>query len=157
MWLGARIAVIVPAYREAALIGRTLSATPDFVDAIYVVDDASDDGTLEAARAVGDARVRCLQHRETRGVGAAIVSGYEAALADRADVLAVMAGDNQMHPGDLKSVIQPIVAGAADYVKGNRFVHAEARRMPIARRLAGEVLSLATRFGTCLAVAACQW
>jgi glycosyltransferase involved in cell wall biosynthesis len=156
MWNGSRVAVVVPAYREAALIGRTLSSIPAFVDAIYVVDDASDDGTLKAARRAGDTRVRCLEHAVNRGVGAAIVSGYRAALDERADVLAVMAGDNQMHPDDLASVIRPVADGSADYVKGNRFVHPEAHRMPLARRLAGEVLSLATRLATGLPVHDCQ-
>lgn len=156
MWHGERIAVVVPAYREAILIGRTLATMPKFVDAIYVVDDASDDGTIQAARAVGDARTRCLRHAENRGVGAAIVTGYQAALEDHADVLVVMAGDNQMHPDDLERVIRPIARGDADYVKGNRFAHAEVARMPLARRLAGKALSRVTRAATGLDVDDCQ-
>lgn len=153
---GARIAVVVPAYREAPLIGRTLSTMPAFVDTIYLVDDASDDGTTAAARAVGDARVSYLRHSENRGVGAAIVTGYRAALAEKADVLVVMAGDNQMHPDDLPRLIEPVSSGAADYVKGNRFVHPEVGRMPLLRRLAGKALSLATRTVTGLDVDDCQ-
>jgi glycosyltransferase involved in cell wall biosynthesis len=156
MWLSQRIAVVIPAYREALLIGRTLSSLPAFVDAVFVVDDASDDATSARANAVGDARVRCLRHTENRGVGAAIVTGYRAALADGADVIAVMGGDNQMDPGDLEHVISPVAAGAFDYVKGNRFVHAEARRMPVVRRLAGRILSLATRAASGLDVDDCQ-
>ena len=156
MWLSQRIAVVIPAYREARLIGRTLSSLPAFVDAVFVVDDASDDATIARANAVGDVRVRCLRHTENRGVGAAIVTGYRAALADGADVIAVMAGDNQMDPADLEQLIAPVAAGAFDYVKGNRFVHAEAQRMPVVRRLAGRILSLATRAASGLDVDDCQ-
>lgn len=156
MWRGKKIAIVIPAYREARLIGRMLRRTPSYVDALFVVDDASDDGTPEAALAVGDTRVRVVRHAENAGVGAAIVSGYRAALAEACDVLAVMAGDDQMHPDDLESVISPVAIGQADYVKGNRFVHAEARRMPLHRRLGGELLSLATRAATGLAVSDCQ-
>jgi glycosyltransferase involved in cell wall biosynthesis len=141
---GSSIAVIVPAYREERLIARMLGRVPAYVDAIYVVDDASPDGTLEAARAVDDARVVTLRHPQNRGVGAAIVSGYRRALADGHDVLAVMAGDDQMHPDDLEPLVRAVLAGA-DYAKGNRFVHPEAQRMPCGRRWGGALLSAVTR------------
>ena len=48
---GARVAVVVPAYREQRLIGRTLRGVPDYVDHVVVVDDGSPDQTSEAARA----------------------------------------------------------------------------------------------------------
>jgi glycosyltransferase involved in cell wall biosynthesis len=151
-----RIAVVIPAYREARLIGRTLAGIPAFVDAIYVVDDASPDETAEAARGVGDARLRLLRHEKNRGVGAAIVTGYRAALSEHADAVAVMAGDAQMDPSDLPAVLSPVLSGSADYVKGNRFRSRERARMPLLRRLAGKVLSLATRLASGLDVDDCQ-
>jgi glycosyltransferase involved in cell wall biosynthesis len=152
---GSRIAVIVPAYREVRLLGRMLAKVPEFVDAVYVVDDASNDGTHRVAERAGDPRVRSLVHAENRGVGAAIVSGYRAALGDGNDVLAVMAGDDQMHPDDLARLVRAVLGGAA-YAKGNRFAHAEARRMPTARRLGGELFSLLTRLATGLRVSDSQ-
>ena len=151
----ASIAVVVPAYREERLIGRMLARVPRFVDRIYVVDDASPDATGEAAKSSGDERVTCLRHGENRGVGAAIVTGYTAALRDGHDVLVVMAADDQMHPDDLAPLVRAVLGGA-DYAKGNRFVHAEARRMPLARRAAGELLSWATRRATGLGVSDSQ-
>src|SRR5688572_21412345 len=136
------VAVIVPAYREERLIRRMLGRLPAFVDAVYVVDDASDDRTLERARSLGDARVRCLRHARNLGVGAAIVSGYRQALAEGAELLAVMAGDHQMDPGDLPGLLLPVARGQADYAKGNRFRHALSRRMPLHRRFGGRALSL---------------
>ena len=53
MWRGWRIAVVVPAYCEARLIGRTLASMPGYVDAIYAVDDGSPDGTAEAIAGFG--------------------------------------------------------------------------------------------------------
>ncbi|HEY3498411.1 MAG TPA: glycosyltransferase family 2 protein [Polyangiaceae bacterium] len=151
----ARVAVIVPAYCEERLVGRMLARVPSGVDRIYVVDDASPDATSDAVRNAGDPRVVCLRHVENRGVGAAIVTGYRAALRDGHDVLVVMAADDQMHPDDLAPLVRAVLAGA-DYAKGNRFVHAEARRMPLARRTAGRVLSWATRRATGLAVSDSQ-
>lgn len=153
---GKSIAVVVPAFREARILPRMLRRQPALVDAVIVVDDASDDGTADAARAVADPRVDVLRHESNRGVGAAIVTGYRHALSRGFDVLAVMAGDDQMHPDDLAAVVAPVAAGEADYVKGNRFVHASARHMPVLRRLGGELLSAATRLATGLRVSDCQ-
>lgn len=151
MLANARVAVIVPAHCEERLIARMLARVPAFVDGVYVVDDASPDATLRAARSLGDPRVVATRHASNRGVGAAIVTGYRQALADGHDVLAVMAGDDQMHPDDLEPLVRAVLGGA-DYAKGNRFVHAQAREMPCGRRLGGEFLSLVTRGITGLAL-----
>lgn len=151
----ARIALIVPAFQEERLIARMLARVPGYVDAIYVVDDASADGTGEAAEAVADPRVSVVRHAVNRGVGAAIVSGYRAALGDGHDVLAVMAGDDQMHPDDLEPLVLAVLGGAA-YAKGNRFVHGEAGRMPLARRAGGVFLSAVTRAASGLTVSDTQ-
>jgi len=150
------VAVIVPAYREERLIARMLSRVPRFVDAVYVVDDASDDRTLEQAQSLGDERVRTVRHERNRGVGAAISSGYRQALEDGFQVLVVMAGDDQMDPGDLPGLVAPVARGQADYVKGNRFRHPSSRRMPLHRRWGGRALSLLTRMTSGLDVDDCQ-
>lgn len=151
-----RIAVVIPAFCEEKLIGRTLRGLPRFIDAIYVVDDGSPDGTARAAEAVADPRVHLIRHAQNRGVGAAIVTGYRAALADQADVVVVMAGDAQMDPADLPALLAPVVAGQADYVKGNRFRSRERKQMPLLRRAAGKVLSWLTRLASGLDVDDCQ-
>jgi len=139
------VAVIVPAYREERLIGRMLRRLPRWVDAIYVVDDASDDRTAERAAGLCDERVQVVRHSQNLGVGAAIVSGYRRALQDGLGVLVVMAGDDQMDPHDLPALIAPVARGQADYVKGNRFLHASAHCMPLHRRWGGRALSFLTR------------
>lgn len=150
------MAVVVPAYQEERLIGRMLAKLPTFVDRIYVVDDASTDGTSERVTSQGDTRITLLRHVENRGVGAAIVTGYERALADGADLMAVMAADDQMDPLELPLLLEPVWRGGADYAKGNRFLHPEASRMPRLRRLGSTVLSALTRSATALEVDDCQ-
>ena len=156
MYLSAKVAVVVPCFREARLIERTLAGMPAFVDLIVVVDDASDDGTAGVVLGLKDPRVELVVHAQNRGVGAAIVSGYRAALAADCDVLVVMAGDAQMAPEDLSRVVEPVLLGRASYVKGNRFQHARKVDMPLARRFAGRVLAIATRLATGLSVDDCQ-
>jgi len=146
---GKSVAVVVPAYREEALIGTTLRGIPTFVDRIYVVDDGSDDGTDAAARAAGDERVSVIRHERNSGVGAAIVTGYERSLADGLDVTCVMAGDNQMDPNDLELLVRPVAVGEVDYAKANRLFTGEAWRViPRSRYLGNAVLSLLTKIAS---------
>jgi glycosyltransferase involved in cell wall biosynthesis len=156
MWQGAKVAVIMPAYREERLVARTLRKLPAYVDRVYVVDDASPDATAERIANVGDARVCLLRHERNRGVGAAIATGYRRALADGIELLVVMAADDQMDPADLPRLLDVVSGGDADYAKGNRFLHREARRMPLRRQLGSRFLSLLTRIATSLPVDDCQ-
>src|SRR3990172_11389468 len=116
---GKTVSVVVPAYDEEQLLPETLNGIPAFVDRIYVVDDASHDGTAEKARTSSDPRVQLIEHERNRGVVAAIVTGYEQAIADRVDVTCVMAADNQMAPEDLEAIATPVVDGDADYANAN--------------------------------------
>jgi glycosyltransferase involved in cell wall biosynthesis len=148
MWMESRVVAVVPAWDEAPRIGRVVRGMPEWIDAVVVVDDASRDGTSEAARAAGDGRLHVLRHDRNRGVGAAIATGYrragELAPGDR-DVFVVMAGDGQMDPHDLPALIDPVARNDADYVKGNRFGSREVvRTMPPSRLLGGVAFSWAT-------------
>ncbi len=156
VWFDQRVSVIVPCYREARLVGRTLARIPNWVDHIHVVDDGSDDGTDAAILAFGDPRIDLIRHHHNRGVGAAIVTGYLRAIESRAQLLVVMAGDNQMDPEDLPQLLRPLTEGVVDYAKGNRFLHHERRRMPWMRRMGGTILSWATRWATGLSVSDSQ-
>jgi glycosyltransferase involved in cell wall biosynthesis len=143
------VAVVVPAHDEERLIGETISGIPAFVDRIYVVDDASRDATAERARASGDTRVDVVSHEQNRGVGAAIVTGYKRAAADGCDVVCVMAGDNQMDPADLETLVAPVARGEVDYAKANRLVSGEAWTLiPRTRYLGNAVLSLLTKIAS---------
>jgi glycosyltransferase involved in cell wall biosynthesis len=146
--LGAVVVVVVPALDEAPRISRVLDSVPPFVDHIVVVDDASHDQTADAALEGGDPRVTVLRHRENRGVGAAIATGYRYALGVTHapnDALVVMAGDAQMDPRDLERVASPVARSEAGYVKGNRFDWPGVTRvMPLQRWAAGHVLSWLT-------------
>jgi len=146
---GKRVAVVVPAFDEERLVGETIRGIPDFVDRVYVVDDASRDGTTAAAEAVGDARVQLIRHERNRGVGAAITTGYRRALEDEIDVACVMAADNQMDPAELEDLVGPVARGEVEYAKANRLVSGEAWKViPRTRYLGNAVLSLLTKIAS---------
>src|SRR6267378_3857083 len=143
---GRKVAVVVPALDEAELIGATLDGIPEVVDRIFVVDDASSDATADRARAAADPRVEVVVHDRNRGVGAAIVTGYKRALAERMDATAVMAGDNQMDPDELEMLTTPIVRDELDYAKVNRLFTGSAWKLiPRNRYIGNAILSLFTK------------
>jgi glycosyltransferase involved in cell wall biosynthesis len=146
---GKRVAVVVPAFDEELLVAETIRGIPAFVDLIVVVDDHSSDGTAERARAVGDPRVEVIEHAENQGVGAAIATGYERCRELGVDVTCVMAGDNQMDPGELAALVGPVARGEVDYAKANRLVSGEAWQLiPRSRYLGNAVLSLLTKIAS---------
>jgi glycosyltransferase involved in cell wall biosynthesis len=146
---GKRVAVVVPAHDEEALIGETLSGIPEFVDRVYVVDDNSSDGTAAKAEEAGDQRVQVISHDANEGVGAAIVTGYRRALDEGIDVTAVMAADGQMDPADLETLARAIARGEVDYAKANRLFTGQAwQLMPRHRYLGNAVLSMLTKIAS---------
>jgi glycosyltransferase involved in cell wall biosynthesis len=146
---GKRVAVVVPAHDEEKLIAETIRSVPEFVDRILVVDDASRDGTVAAARGTGDARVDLIEHERNLGVGAAILTGYRRALAERIDVTAVMAADAQMDPTDLETLVAPVARDEVDYAKANRLFTGKAWDViPRYRYLGNAFLSLLTKIAS---------
>ena len=154
MLAGQRIAVVIPARNEEERVAEVVTTLPRFVDLALVIDDASTDSTASVARAAGAV---VLQHDVRRGVGAAISTGYDYARSHQFDIAVVMAGDGQMDPLDLSALLEPILQGRADYVKGNRFRHPTIdNTMPRARFHVGRALSLMTRVATGAAVSDTQ-
>jgi glycosyltransferase involved in cell wall biosynthesis len=146
---GKQVAVVVPAYDEERLVAETLRGIPDFVDGVYVVDDASGDGTAEQARSVGDTRIELIRHERNLGVGAAIATGYRRALEAGIDVTCVMAADNQMDPSELRGLVEPVARGEVEYAKANRLFSGEAWTViPRTRYLGNAVLSLLTKIAS---------
>jgi glycosyltransferase involved in cell wall biosynthesis len=146
---GKRVAVVVPAYNEEKLIAETIRTMPAFVDRVYVVDDRSSDGTVDAVRALEDPRVELIEHERNLGVGGAIITGYIKARDDRVEVTAVMAADAQMDPEDLEMLAGAVARGEVDYAKANRLFTGQAWEViPRYRYLGNAVLSLLTKIAS---------
>ena len=146
---GQQLTVVVPAYNTGGRVLRVIATMPAVVDRVVVVDDASTDDTAAHLAGCDDPRVETVRHPLNRGVGAAIATGYGRALAGGAELIAVMAGDAQMHPDDLVPLATPVALGRADYAKGNRLAHPDCLRVMPWTRLAGNVaLSALTRAAT---------
>ena len=143
-----RIAVAIPCYKVSQHVLGVISGIGPEVNVIYAVDDACPDGSgrfIEEHNS--DPRVRVLYNPQNRGVGGAVVTAYEAAIADGMDIVVKIDGDGQMNPALLPLFIRPLIRRQADYTKGNRFYRPESLRgMPPVRMFGNAVLSLMTKF-----------
>ena len=166
MFNGHSLSVVVPAYNEEAHVGEVLETLPDCVDRAYVVDDCSTDDTWSIiqdhvpdcqqshSRALTDGgaggrSVVPIRHKENRGVGGAIKTGYLAAIDDGADIVVVMGGDGQMDPDLLPRIAAPVADGRADYAKGNRLLSSsDSSSMPAFRHVGNLLLSSLTRLAS---------
>jgi glycosyltransferase involved in cell wall biosynthesis len=145
-----RIAVVVPCYRVAEPVLAVLAAIPAMATRIYCVDDGCPQATGNHITAhIRDPRVVVLKHADNRGVGAAMVTGYRAALADGMDIVVKLDGDGQMDPRLIPRFVHLIASGEADYCKGNRFYRvASVTGMPWPRLLGNGVLSFLTKLSS---------
>jgi len=147
MYRGNHIAVVIPCFNVAGHLPDVLRTMPDFVDHMIVVDDGSHD---EPAAVVPDSicrsRISVVHHECNRGLARAMETGFRRALELGADVIVKMDGDGQMDPEALPRLLGPIVSGAADLSKGNRFLQADhLRGMPLVRLLGNIFLSFFTK------------
>lgn len=135
--------LIIPALNEAPAIAQVVRSLPrPLVRTVIVVDNGSTDGTGEVARAAGATVVR----EPRRGYGRACMAGIAALPAD-ADIVVFLDGDGSDQPDDIKRLIAPIEAGAADLVVGSRAhsnVEAGSLTLPqkIGNRIAAKWLQL---------------
>lgn len=144
------IAVVVPCYRAKAKVPAVIAAMPAEVASIHVVDDACPEHTgTFVQQSCNDPRVQVHFNIENLGVGGAVMRGYQEALAGGADVIVKIDGDGQMDPALMQAFVEPILAGQADYTKGNRFFDLEnIGRMPIIRIVGNAALSFLSKLST---------
>ncbi|MCM2314000.1 MAG: glycosyltransferase family 2 protein [Thermoanaerobaculia bacterium] len=143
------ITIIIPAYREADFIGRVIAEIPAFVDHVVLVDDCSDDATVEVARRAGDSRLQVCSTSVNSGVGAAMRVGYRRALEIGGDIFVKVDGDGQMPLEYLSKLVEPLLDGSVGYAKGNRFLApGVAGRMPAVRLLGNTALTFLNKLAT---------
>lgn len=117
------ITIIIPSYNEEKNISAVLKQMPKQVCGLsvttLVVDDGSQDKTLEILRKAGHRHIRLPINR---GGGAALRAGFEAAKRYEADIVVTMDADGQHLPAEIESLVKPIVENKADFVIGSRFL-----------------------------------
>lgn len=149
MYKGARVAAVVPAYKEELMIGRVIETMPDYVDHIIIIDDCSPDDTSGAVERLQDARVTLIRHEVNQGVGGAIITGHKAGLELGTDVHVIMAGDAQMDPEYLPALLDRVTDDGYGFSKANRFYSPESfDGMPRYRVFGNITLSFMTKLAS---------
>ncbi len=146
-----KIGVVVPCHNEQKNIAIVTRTLPDYVDAIVVIDDKSTDDTaaIVEQEAEEDDRIVLIRHEVNQGVGGAIATGYEWCRDNGCDAAVVMAGDAQMDPAELPSLLKPLFEDGVNYAKGNRLIYQQARNIiPGVRFFGNAILSLLTKFAS---------
>jgi glycosyltransferase involved in cell wall biosynthesis len=123
--------VVVPAFNEAARVGRTLQGLCALGHQVVVVDDGSGDATAQAALRHP---VWLLRHAVNCGQGTALRTGLEFALSRGASWLVTFDADGQHDPAEIDALLAPLRAGQADVAVGSRFL-GRAEGIPAGRRL----------------------
>jgi len=132
----ARVAVVIPAYEEAATIAALVHRCRLLgeVSQVVVVDDCSCDAT---ARLAAEAGAQVLRHDSNQGKGASLRDGMRAALALGADHIATLDGDGQHRPEDLPRLLACCRHWPGRIVIGSR--RAASADAPRARAIANRV------------------
>lgn len=147
---GQTIAVVIPCYRVRKHILEVIDGIGLEVSRIYVVDDCCPEGSGNYVESnCRDQRVDVIRNTQNQGVGGAVMTGYKSAIADDMNIIVKIDGDRQMDPRLIPDFVAPILAGEADYTKGNRFFDLEEiRAMPKMRLLGNAALSFITKLSS---------
>ena len=138
-----RVIVVMPAYNAAKTLERTYRDLPkDVIDKVILVDDVSQDETVEIARRLG---LKVIIHVQNKGYGGNQKTCYIEALKDGADIVVMLHPDYQYDSTLVPELIAPILEGRADMVLGSRFLGEGALKggMPLYKYVANRFLTIA--------------
>jgi len=154
MYRNKKISLVIPAYNEEKLIKPTLENVPEKIDKIYVVDDCSpdDQNSVIEQCAEKDARIKLIKHEINQGPGGAIITGYLQSSKDNYDIAVVVGGDYQMPLDEINNLLDPVIDGKADYVKGNRFLLSKLddtlKKMPKIKLIGNWIITALTKIAS---------
>jgi glycosyltransferase involved in cell wall biosynthesis len=133
-----KLIIQIPCFREEKTLPSTLADLPRRIDGFdqvewLVIDDGSDDRTVEVAREHGvDHIVRLTNNK---GLAYAFQAGLDACLKLGADVIVNTDGDNQYNGSDIPKLVTPVLRGDADMVVGDREVMTIEHFSPLKKSL----------------------
>lgn len=146
-----RIILIIPCYNEESKIRITLTDLEEnlekgLIDDILVVNDGSDDKTVEVAESFN---VIVKSHRRRMDIGATVKTGIDYALDNNYDIIVVQTATGKDRPEDISVLLQPILEEDYDYVQGSRYTKGGVyENMPRHRRIFNPIYNLTFRLLT---------
>lgn len=143
--------IVIPAYNEAQILGQVLGELLDCNPSynVVVVDDGSSD---ETAAVAGTFPVHVLSHPINVGQGAALATGIEYALGEKAKVVVTFDADGQMSPQDIGPLVNEVQHGGIDVALGSRFLTSPAEGISRMRRITLKLATELTKLTTGLKI-----
>ena len=118
-----KISVVIPVYNEVETIREILNRVQnvDVVNEIIVVDDASNDGTIQYLHELSQSHpnAKIFFHEKNLGKGAALRTGFAHVSGD---IVIIQDADLEYDPREYSNLLLPILDGRADVVFGSRFL-----------------------------------
>jgi SAM-dependent methyltransferase/GT2 family glycosyltransferase len=149
-----RIAIFVVAYNAASTLRWVLDRIPpevwEKVEEVFVFDDSSQDDTFRVGMGYkalhGKSKLSVFENEKNLGYGGNQIRGYQYAIREGYDIVALLHGDGQYAPEALPDLLAPLESGEADAVFGSRMLvpgSALKGGMPLYKYVGNKVL---TRF-----------
>ena len=142
----------IPTYNEESHIENLIKSAQNFVDSVVVCDDGSTDDTADVAKKAG---AIVISHKTNRGYGAAIISLFDYARDNNAEIMITLDGDGQHNPDQIPLLLNTLTQHNVDVVIGSRFLN-QNTEAPGYRQRGIKIITSAANYGADLKVSDSQ-
>jgi len=136
--------VCIPAFNEENTIGEIVEKSLQYADKVIVCNDGSTDNTEKIAKEKG---AIIINHKKNLGYGAAIITLFEEAQKQNAEIMITLDGDGQHNPEQIPALISALTENNVDVVIGSRFLDKNTNS-PGYRQTGIKIITSASNFGT---------
>ena len=136
--------VCIPAYNEESHIEGLVLSAKKHVDKVIVCDDGSTDNTTKLAKKAG---AIVISHKTNQGYGASIITLFEYAQSNNAEIMITLDGDGQHNPDHIPLLLNTLIQHNVDVVIGSRFLNSNTEA-PGYRKVGIKIITFASNFGT---------
>jgi glycosyltransferase involved in cell wall biosynthesis len=137
-----KIVVVLPAYNAEKTLEKTYKEIPfNIVDTVILVDDKSNDRTVQKAKELGIHNI--FLHEKNQGYGANQKTCYDEALKLGADIVVMLHPDYQYSPKLIPSMVTLIANDVFPVVLGSRILGKGALKggMPLYKYIFNRILT----------------
>lgn len=135
--------VCIPAYNEEKVIGDIVKRSLAHADKVIVCNDGSTDSTARVAKESG---ATVISHKKNEGYGASIITLFDRAREENADIMVTIDGDGQHNPDQIPLLLSTMQENNVDVVIGSRFLDKNSGT-PGYRRRGIKIITSAANFG----------
>jgi len=136
--------VCIPAFNEEKTVGEVVEKSLQYADKVIVCNDGSTDKTEEKAKEKG---ATIINHKKNLGYGAAIITLFEEARKQNAEIMITLDGDGQHNPEQIPTLVSALTENNIDVVIGSRFLDKNTNS-PGYRKTGIKIITSALNFGT---------